>query len=196
MSLQTRQGHQASNNWQAAPFDFGALLYTSTLNEIVVAREDADSNARELILDAPSDAPPRYSFATLPTSPLPSPDLPSTPRFRGSTFRPPTTEDTAVSTDKAWRRAKEKRRDARKKALLQGSSSQGHLTANPALVQRLIGAALTLPLPSEDFSAMTMPHANTSYLGLAEKSQQKDFGLAELVGEDSKYRFELRRFGR
>lgn len=101
-----------------------------------------------------------------------------------------------MSTDKAWRRAKEKRRDARKKALLQGSSSQGHLTANPALVQRLIGAALTLPLPSEDFSAMTMPHANTSYLGLAEKSQQKDFGLAELVGEDSKYRFELRRFGR
>lgn len=62
------------------------------------------------------------------------------------------------------------------------------------LVQRWLGAALTMPLPPKGVSAEILPHATTGYLGLAEKIAPREYGLEELIGEGSKYRFELRRF--
>lgn len=179
----------------------------------MIARKNASGDGRGLVWDAPSDSPPQspFAFATTPLSCALPPNLPSNQRAHSTlmpppitqppvsptpTFRPPTAEATVVSAERAWRRGKERKRATRKKLQLRGSSSQGHLTANPALVQRCLASAIAASPPSKDFSANTMQHANTGYLGLGGKIVPRDFGLDELVGEGSKYGFELRRCGR
>lgn len=172
----------------------------------MASRKDTSSNTGELVSDAlgcpPSIVPftaPTSSRAPSPhqrSSPCPSPAIsPAMAEPPTSSFYPPTAKASAISADKAWRLAKEKRRSARKKLQLRGSSSQGHLAANPSLVRRCLAAALAMPRPpKKDFSVDAMPHASTGYLGVAEKIEARDFGLEELVGEGSEYGFELRRF--
>lgn len=193
---------------EVGSFDFGVLLYRATLEEIVIARQNVIGNVHELGSEAPSDSPvqspiaaatptitpahnaPPYSKAcpiNIPTTMATPPISPPPP------FVPPARQTSTISAEKAWRRDKERKRRIRKKQQLHTSSSQGILAANPRLVQRCLTAALTSPLPSRDFLASKMPHAATGYLGLPQKIEFRDFGLQELVGEGSKYGFELRR---
>lgn len=204
---------------EGSSFDFGALLYASTLEEIVVARQNTTGNDHGQLSDKPADSPPRAhikrlmsSNSRLPHPPsslhaAPSSITPAISEQSVSSFCPPTDKAVAISADKAWRLAKEKRGAARKKLRLKGSSSQGHLTANPKIVGRWLAAALPWSQAPNDlsankefsakseFSATAMPHAKTGYLGLAEGNAPTDFGLEELVGEGSKYGFQLRSFG-
>lgn len=193
---------------EVGSFDFGVLLYTATLEEIVIARQNVIGDAHELGSEAPSDSPAQSPIAAVPSAITPSPNAPpystacpnhittartTPPISPPPPFVPPTHQTATTSAEKAWRRAKERQRRTRKKQQLRTSSSQGALAANPALVRRCLTAALTAALPSRDFLASKMPHAATGYLGLPQKIEFRDFGLQELVGEDSKYRFDLRR---
>lgn len=100
-------------------------------------------------------------------------------------------------SQKERRRVKEKRhksvkRDA-KKLLLRVSSSQGALLANPALVTCHLEA--TVNAHRAALASANLLHTATGYQGLKGDGEGgRLFGLEELVGKGSRYRFDLERW--
>lgn len=127
--------------------------------------------------------------------PIPFPD--STAPHSTSTAAPLPTSPAPKPSRKEWRRIKEKRhksakRDA-KKLLLQASSSQGALLANHALVTRHLEAAVNAHQTA--LASADLPHTATGYQGLKGDGEEKRlFGLEELVGEGSRFGFDLERW--
>lgn len=198
----------------SAAFNFAALLRAATLREVANERaRSADArrgaNASEAAIDdtcynAPSDSPPESPFTTppssLPCSPLSSPppspctlhpDLPAIAQPSVQTTPSARSAAAAGLAEKCYRREKGRKAKRRKKALLAGSSSQGTLAANAALVRRCISDiqdALQTSLVSAE-----MPHVRTGYQGpRIPRGPRKAHTLPDLLGP--KFGFTRRRW--
>ncbi|KZP13563.1 hypothetical protein FIBSPDRAFT_753265 [Athelia psychrophila] len=115
-----------------------------------------------------------------PTDPTPS-RAPSAP-----------TKGAAASARKPYRKKKEKDRKTAKKALLRRSSSQGAVLCNPTAVARNLKDLLA---HQTGFITAGMPHTAPGYQGRSTKGAVKRvYALEELVGEGSKFGFDLKRW--
>ncbi|KIM74031.1 hypothetical protein PILCRDRAFT_80479 [Piloderma croceum F 1598] len=93
----------------------------------------------------------------------------------------------------AYRKAKGKAREGLKAQQRKAAAPYGDFAVKPGLVNKHIrnaGRAISTSLDASD-----MPHASTSYVGTRYSGgPRRIFGLDELVGKDSPYGFEIRKW--
>lgn len=139
---------------------------------------NAQTNAPERAMPSASESPSTLQGAPAGATPC------------GSTSAP--TKGAAASARRLYRKKKDQGRKTAKKTLLRGSSSQGALLCNPTAVARNLKDLLT---HQTGFKAASMPHTGPGYQGRATKGAVKRvYGLEELVGEGSKFGFDLRQW--
>lgn len=204
-------------SFSAAPgaaFDFEGLLRGA------YARQDdalagtsvsggGDALGPDDIVDNAIDFPTDHTSQPLdPASLPPAVDL-APPRTNASAPGPPGALDVAAaegqhdgttapthgpetSARRLYRKKKEKGRKSAKNALLRTSSSQGPLLCNPTAVARNLKDLLT---HQTGFKTSSMPHTAPGYQGRnAKGAVKKVYSLEELVGEGSKFGFDLKRW--
>jgi hypothetical protein len=93
----------------------------------------------------------------------------------------------------AYRKAKGKARERLKAQQRKATAPYSNFSVKPGLVNKHIkkaGRAISTSLDASD-----MPHASTSYVGTRYSGgPRRIFGLDELVGKDSRYGFEIRKW--
>lgn len=129
----------------------------------------------------PGDAPP-----------TPSPPVAATP-FRAAPAASRHAPPKAGTSELAYRKAKGKAREKLKARRLREAAPYGHFAVKPRQVNKYVKEPGN-PIQTHP-DAQDMPHASTSYLGMRDSGGLKRvFGLNELVGGDSTYGFELRKW--
>lgn len=119
------------------------------------------------------------------TPPAPSPSVTAV----HSRHAPPK----AGTAEQAYRKAKGKARRRLKDQKRRDTAPYGDIMVKPRLVEKHIKTPAT-PIRTR-LDAHNLPHTSTSYLGMRDSSLAgKVFQLDELVGEDSMYGFELRKW--
>jgi hypothetical protein len=97
------------------------------------------------------------------------------------------------TAESAYRKAKGKAREKVKAQQRKDAAPYGDFAVKPRLVNKHIKKPGTTIRTS--INAGNLPHTSTAYLGMRDSSgSRKVFQLEELVGEGSKYRFELRKW--
>jgi hypothetical protein len=175
-----------------ACFDFDALLHHA------IDAEDSngdDLEGYEIEPVVPGPDLPLASSAGLPapTPPIPphippsiSTPAPTSARSRHAPPKPGTNES-------AYRKARGKARERLKAKQRKDAAPYGDFVVKP----RLVNKHIKKPEKSirTGLNAMDMPHASTGYLGKRDSGGAKRvFQLEELVGKDSQYGFELRKW--
>lgn len=169
-----------------------------------VMHDEGDGDGAD---DAGGSAPcatPRASSPTplLPTNPTPIPSLPTNARptlaaleatcqgGAAATAAPPAP---AKSARKLWKQMRDRQRAREKKVRQAEARSQAALVSKRALAARHLAAAAE---PQKTgFATASMPHVKTGYQGARDKGGAKRvYTLPELVGEASKFGFDLRKW--
>jgi hypothetical protein len=179
-----------------ADFDFDSLLQHAIDAEDGNG-DDLEGYEIEPVVPVPdclplasSTGPPTPVPPILPHIPPPTPSsstpAPTPARSRHAPPKPGTNE-------LAYRKAKGKAREKLKAKQRRDAAPYGDFVVKPRLVNKHIKK------PDKSIrtrlNAMDMPHASTAYLGKRDSGGAKrTFRLEELVGEGSRYGFELRKW--
>jgi len=147
---------------------------------------------------ASSTAPPRTASPHAPTSPQPSASMPPTGTKRpfDGIFdsEPPSDDDTSSRKLKKKSKSKiEYKKLAFKRcraADRQGAKGDIEVKVKPSLQERHTASSTLVSVPS--FSLDTKTAAKTGYVGIRDlKASKRAYKLSEMVGEGSKFKFNL-----
>ena len=167
------------------------------------------------ILDDDMDSPLSSPLSSLPSSPIPSPPrallplpsatslpthIPTTGQAASSnsladdistTSQAVTTNSSTDDISKASFRKKKRSHKSRTKRRQTEAHEMGY-TPHRESVKRALQKHVTPSDPvKSNISIKDTDMASTGYVGVREQRPKKDYTLAELVGEDSKFRFRL-----
>ena len=175
-----------------ACFDFDALLHHA------IDAEDSNSDDLEGYEIEPVVPGPNLPLAS--SMGLPSPTPPIPPHIPPSISTPAPTSTRSChappkpgTNESAYRKARGKARERLKAKQRKDAAPYGDFVVKP----RLVNKHIKKPEKSirTGLNAMDMPHASTGYLGKRDSGGAKRvFQLEELVGKDSQYGFELRKW--
>jgi hypothetical protein len=176
-----------------ADFDFNALLHRAINAE---HDDDLEDYAIEpVVLDSllTSPNPPGSLPAPLPHF-LPTSKPTPPPSTSAATPGPSRHAPPKPGTNElAYRKAKGKAREKVKAQQRKDAASYGDFAVKPRMVNKHIkkpGQRIRTSLDAGD-----MPHASTAYVGMKDSGGTgRVFELEELVGKDSEYGFELRKW--
>lgn len=179
-----------------ADFDFNALLHRAIneehdndLEDYAVEPVVLDDDHMALPLLTPPSSLPATLSHSLPT-PTAVPPISTSAATPGPSRHAPPKRGT---NELAYRKAKGKAREKVKAQQRRDAAVYGDFAVKPRMVNKHImkpGQPIRTSL-----DAGNMPHASTGYVGLQDsEGTGRIFELEELVGRDSEYGFELRKW--
>jgi len=175
-----------------ADFDFDSLLH-----QALDAHHGGDDLEDYEIapISLTNDHPEATSQPSLPNPPPAIPTVLADPPPMGLTIHATSHRAGPKSgtAELEYRKAKGKAREKLKAQQRKEAAPYGDFAVNPRLINKHIKKA-GCPIRTS-LDASNMPHASTSYVGMRYSGgPRKVFGLDELIGKDSIYGFELRKW--
>ena len=177
-----------------ANFDFDALLHQAINAD---GNDDLEHYTIESVVETGLTSPELSGHTPAPpASDHPTPPSPTSKQALSTSSAPGMSRHAPPkpgTNELAYRKARGKAREKLKAQLQRDAAPYGRYAVKPRLVNKHIRKSG--PPIRTAFDARNMPHASTAYVGKQDSSgMRRAFELVDLVGDDSEYGFELRRW--